>query len=77
MQPETPEARRRISELKKQRGGILGMPVQDADVTDSIERELKRKNKDGKKVRLSMHQCSFYVLITRFLSTEDIRSRRA
>lgn len=48
---ETPvDTRRRISELKKQKGGVLGMMLQDEDFQSSVERELKRNDKNGKKV---------------------------
>lgn len=48
-------ARRRVSVLKNQRGGVLGVPLEDEEdpLTDCIERELKRKMHDeSRKVRL-------------------------
>ena len=67
------DARRRVSQLKKQKGGVLGMTLQDEDFQSSIERELKRKDKDGKKVCPS---CIFIECDGRIsLFTENIRGR--
>ncbi|KAH8115290.1 hypothetical protein DFH11DRAFT_1854440 [Phellopilus nigrolimitatus] len=63
-----PASQRRVSVLKHQRGGVLGMTVDEAPLTESIERELKSLDDPKKKKSYELRE---HDVVYASSSTED------